>query len=630
VQSFEDYAFNAARIRALTEPLRFAAQRFGELLDPNAHFAAAASFTLDPVTALSEFVELARAHDSTEGKNPSHGVMIDAVRRTRAAVAHDPNLASWYPAEYTAVTTALDLAVDWTAAAGSGFSKPSWLVAEASAAARGPIRTMRAALMDPAAGYRPRLVSAVCGTCSQVTLRTAEWLRFDKELQLMAAVALAEGRTGSRLARELGRTIARSRDSATACVRVRSVLEASPEEFFVAFVLRGVRFPKHLAPFGLRAIDPRAPRWLAGHPSDDDLALTALHASCPGETILIATVTAFDFEHAINLAWRRGERLADQYGAEHRVYRISVNDPVLALRRSDHQLSERSNVEQRLHEARPRLRRPDDRLEQSLRYAALARKERAPVVQVLHSWIALETLVRGSGAPTGPYQFLMQTLAPALAVHAVRQSLAATWHIASRAGRRGPDRAKWLQIESWLGVRGQHRRLPDLNKWVELMRQPPPTGLQAPDLLDTDASIDEAAAALAELLPRMVPFAREAVLRWRWRLAVGNRLSNWCDEVHAQAAAALGRMYVMRNSTVHAGLTDSPGSDQLAHAAENIVDTVYEVLPPWLRPSDPAWKAFQRLNRRAGHVHRTWNHLARPALLNAEGLTRPGGDGLTR
>jgi hypothetical protein len=630
VQSFQDLAFNAARNRALTEPLRFAAQRFGELLDPHAHFAAAASFTLDPVTALSEFIELARAHDASAGNNPSHGVMIDVIRRTRAAVAQDPNLAAWYPSDYAAVVGALDLAVDWGAATAAKSGKKAWLMAEAGAAARGPVRTMRASLLDPQVGYRPRLVSNVCGTCSAPTLSTAQWLRFDRELQLMAAIALAEGRTGARLARELGRGIARSRDSQTACERVRSVLEASPEGFFVAFALRGVRFPKHLAAFGLRAVDPRTPRWRPGHPSEDDLALTSLQASCPGETILVASVTAFDFEHAINLAWRRGERLTDQYGAEHRVYRISVADPVLALRTSDHQLSEKGDPTERLHEARPRLRHPDDRLEQSLRYAALAREERAPVVQVLHSWIALETLVRGSGAPAGPYQFLMQRLAPTLAVHAVRQSLAATWHIASRAGRRGADRDRWLQIEGWLGVHGQHRRLPDLNKWVELMRHEPPKGMHAPTTLAVGASDDQASAVLAELLPRMVPFAREAVLRWRWRLGVGNRLSNWCDEVHAQAAAALGRMYVMRNSTVHAGLTDSLGSDQLAHAAENIVDTVYEVLPAWLRGNDPAWKAFDRLHRRARHVHRTWNHLARPALLNAEGLTRPGGDGLSR
>jgi hypothetical protein len=276
------------------------------------------------------------------------------------------------------------------------------------------------------------------------------------------------------------------------------------------------------------------------------------------------------------------------------------------------------------------MRRPEPRLEQSLRYAALARAERAPVVQVLHSWIALETLARGAAAPAGPYQLLMQNLAPALSIHAVRQSLASTWHIASRANRRGTRSVRWLELERWLGIQSRHRNLSDLSRWVDLMRHEPAEGIVVPSPLGLEASLDEAGKLLLELLPGMVPFAREAILRWRWRLAVGNRLSNWCDEIRVQAQAAIGRMYVMRNATVHTAVTEVTGGDQLAHAAKNVVDSVYEVLPPWLEPGKPTWRAFERLERRAFHLHRTWNNLPLPTLLDAENLTRPGGDGLTR
>jgi hypothetical protein len=630
MQSFADVAFNASHRSDLTEPLRYAAQRFGELLDPNAHFAAAASFTLDPVTAVGEFLELARAHASSGGKNPSHNVMLDGVERTRAALVQDVNLSRWYGVRHAAAVSALDLAVDWIAAAAARVGRRVWLMNETTAAGRGPVRDLWSILKDPRAGYRRRLAAHICATCSQPGLRSSEWLKFDEELRLMAAIALAEGRTDARLAYLIGRAISRARDSGNACSRLLQVLEAHEENFVVVFALDGVRIPCNASAFDLRHVKPDSPQWRPGNPCTHDHALDSLCAANPSKVLLATNVTAFDFEQATNIAWQRGERLADQYGAEHRAYRIEVCAPALVLRLSDDVLSEQTPAARSVLKARPRLARPDPRLEQSLRYAALARAERAPVVQVLHAWIALETLARGPGAPMGPYQFLMHNLARSLAVHAVRQSLAASWHIASRAGRRGAEKGRWLEVERWLGVRSSHRLLPDFNKWVDLMRCDPPHGTAAPTPLAADASLEEAGAVLRELLPTMAPFAREAILRWRWRLAVGNRLGNWCDEVETQAKAALGRMYVMRNSTVHTALTQSVGADQLAHAAKNVVDAVYEVLPPWLVAGQPTWQAFERLSRRANHVHRTWSHLSRPALLNADRLTRPSGDGLTR
>lgn len=630
MQSFAHIAFKASRRLDLTEPLRYAAQRFGELLDPNAHFAAAASFTLDPVTAVGEFLELARAHASSAGKNPSHGVMLDGVERTHAALVQDANLSGWYGEQHQAAVSALDLAVDWAAAAAACVGKQKWLLKETSAAGRGPVRDLYSVLKDPSAGYRRRLTMRIGSVCKQPALRTAEWLKFDEELRLMAAVALAQGRTDTRLAYLIGRAISEARDSESASNRLLQVLEAPEEEFIVAFGLDGVRFPGNAAAFGLRYIKPERPRWEPATPRDHDRALESPYTANPFKILLAASVTAFDPEHATSIAWQRGERLADQYGAEHRAYRIEVCAPALVLRVSDEALSEQRAVAQRVHKAKPCLAQPDRRLEQSLRYAALARAERAPVVQVLHAWIALETLARGQSVPMGPYQFLMHHLTRSLAVHAVRQSLAATWHITSHAGRRSFEKERWLEVERWLGVRSSHRTLPEFNKWVDLMRHDPPRGTTAPTPLPADAALDEAGAVLLELLPAMPPFAREAILRWRWRLAVGNRLSNWCDEVEAQAKAALGRMYVMRNSTVHTALTQSVGGDQLAHAAKNVIDAVYEVLPPWLAANQPTWRALEHLSRRANHLHRTWNHLSRPALLNADRLTRPGGDGLTR
>ena len=631
MQSFENQAWKAAQRTDLSEPLRYVAQRFCELLDPHAHFAAAASFTMDPVTAAHEFLGLARAHASSAGKNPSHHVMLDGVERTRAALVVDQNVDAWFGPLLRPAVASLDRCVDWTAAAAAGIGKKPWLERESAAAARGAVRDLWRVMSNPHTGYRPRLVDRVCVLCMEPTLRTSEWLRFDRELRLIAAVSLTEGRTEIRLARAIARGIAGAHDSQEAVKRLRRVLESSAVEFVVALAIEGVRAPRHLRSFGLREIRRRDPHWVPGQSSAADAALGAFCADQDGRRSIVATdVEAFDFEQAGNVAWQRAERVADQYSAEHRAYRISAAAPMLVMRLDNGDITELKTPGRPVSLAKPRMRRPEPRLEQSLRYAALARAERAPVVQVLHSWIALETLTRGDAAPAGPYQLLMHNLAPALSIHAVRQSLASTWHIASRANRRGSQSGRWLELERWLGIRDQHRNLSDLSRWVDLMRHNPTEGTVVPSPLYPDASLDEAGALLLELLPGMVPFAREAILRWRWRLAVGNRLSNWCDEIRAQAHAAIGRMYVMRNASVHTAVTEVAGGDQLAHAAKNIVDSVYEVLPPWLEPGKPTWRAFGRLERRAFHVHRTWNNLPTQALLDAENLTRPGGDGMTR
>jgi hypothetical protein len=87
-------------------------------------------------------------------------------------------------------------------------------------------------------------------------------------------------------------------------------------------------------------------------------------------------------------------------------------------------------------------------------------------------------------------------------------------------------------------------------------------------------------------------------------------------------------MYVVRNFSVHKALTKADGAGQLSQAAHNVVDAVYEFLPAWLNPKQPTWKALDGIRRRSHHVVKTWGRHRRPALINAERLTRPGGDGL--
>src|SRR2546430_9676497 len=102
MQSFKQGVWTVASDTRYGLPLRYAVQRLAELLDPHAHFAASASFTLDPLTASIEFVELAQAYHLTAGTNPSLGVMVHAAERTRHALNAERNLRRQYAAEHQA------------------------------------------------------------------------------------------------------------------------------------------------------------------------------------------------------------------------------------------------------------------------------------------------------------------------------------------------------------------------------------------------------------------------------------------------------------------------------------------------------------------------------------------------
>lgn len=631
MQSFSATAYRAAQNTRLSDSLRYAAQRWAELLDPHSHFAASASFTFDPATAAREFRELARAHSQSGGRNPSAPVMHDTAARTRRAFASDRRLALWYPAERQAVIAALDalLSDSQRQAATPVISRAAWTRACAESAARGAVRDLHLAMTATTGGFRERLLDRVCTAPAPQPATAAAWRSFDEDLRMLAAIAWAEGRDPRRFGTALTSAIAVAQNDAEALNRVRRHFCMTAEPYVVAVALDGVREATRAPRFGCRRLGV-ATTWDTSARPTADARLTAFVAAHAGADVVLVDVTAYDYEQAYVLAEQRAERLLDQYSARHRAYTFPLRPQALALCVSTAGVKDMSRSVSTPPRPRTLLKAPDSRLEQSLRYAALARAEQAPVVQVLHSWIALETLARGRYAPVAPYRFLLTRLSALLAVHAVRQGLTSSWHVVSRSGRRGTTGARWNELETWLGVRGVHRNLPDLNRWVDVLRHDPPANFPPPASLAQNAPMDEAAAFLQSLLPTLTPFARVSVEQWRWLLERGGRLSNWCDDVEAGAQALLGRMYVMRNSSVHAALVRAAGIEQLSHASRLAVDTVYEVLPAWLKAGKPAWRAFEGVYRRSRHVRETWSRRQRPALVNASRLTRPGGDGLAR
>ena len=607
--------------------MRYAVQRLAELLDPNAHFAASASFTLDPVTAVAEFLELAQAYHLSNGANPSASVMADAAARTRHVLTVERNLSTAYGQRVVDAVDALNDALNFSAAGAQKTSKKKWLDAKIGHAARHPVRALAAVLEDPASGYRQLLMDRVQHACRHPPVTDQEWRQFDDDLRFSASLALSDGRNGTQLSRAVASAVSAASDDAGAATAIVTALTAPTEQFLVAMRVVGVRRPRSVSAFGCVWISAGDP-WSGVPIPAADAELSAFVTEKVDCAVVMAAVEARDTGHARTVGIEQVERLIDQYRARHRAYVFRIDPATLVFRVIDGTLT-RDQSAPVLPEAKARLGRPEPRLEQSLRYAALASSERAPVIKILHSWIALETLARGTGVSLRPYPFVMKYVATLLALHGVRHSLTTAWQVASRAGRRGSRRPRWNEIEGWLGA-SQSRLLPDLNRWLDLVRaDPAAAGVAAPGVLSPAASVLEAAAVLHEVMPDFPPFVTRTLRAWHYRLEVGSRLSNWCDEMERRAEAALGRMYFVRNSSVHTALTQTRASEQMAHAALNITDTVFEVLPRWLRQGDEPWEAFERIERRSKHVRKEWNH-SRPPVLNADKLTTMGGDGLSR
>ena len=623
MQSFSANAWRGANNAKVSEPLRYTAQRLPELLDPHAHFGRSASFKLDPATALRELISLASAHTSTRGRNPSTGVVLDAVHNTRDLIESEAHLADWFEGEREAALAAMTRCTDLALAKRNGLNPRKWLSRELPSAARGPLLAMRNVL-EAAGGYRHRLLAHVESQAVFGIATAPGWRAFDTDLQNLASLLLVEGRSGMSLGKETARVIANAPDSAAALMRLREIWTAEARPFLVAFHLPRVRHPKNLTAFGCRKA--RARSWEDGRTRKR--ADERLREFVKGrDSAILTEVHAFDFDQAQTKAFDVAERLADQYGARHRTYTFEVSPEMLLLRTDSGGVMHFRNVTRTPPHPRALLAAPNEALEQSFRYGALARSERSPIVRILHSWIALEALASEPTAPQRPYRFLQTHLAPALSLQAVRHGIAASWQIASRAGRKGPHAARWAEVERWLGIKNSKgRTLDDLNDWTRLLRGR--ASRDVPKSLPPDASARDAAALFNQLLRDFPPFPRKTVEYWQWMLKKGPRLSNWCAGMELQARTTLNRMYVVRNFSVHKALTKSDGAGQLSHAAHNVVDAVYEFLPPWLEPNRPTWKALDGLRRRSQHVRRAWGANRRATLINAERLTRPGGDGL--
>jgi hypothetical protein len=541
--------------------------------------------------------------------------VLDAVRSSLRA--YDADLSAGFPATYTAACTALD-----TALAGT----PAALAAGAPTLAGSALADLERDLVGAATPLRARLLERIIGACPG---DDADWREFDRLIDLFGATLVAEGRDGAAFARVTVRNLVVAADHSAACAALRDLVSRRSELHAVACVLNGASDPKDAPAFDCAVVTaPR--RWpvncKATQSADTRLAeFLRMYAAGPRQTTIVTLVGAFDPEGARDRGEAKIQALVDQYMTRHRVERLTLGTSSLVLRPSDQHTWRLHREPPSLAKAYTRTTGPLEPLIDAFRYAGLARSTEAPVVQVLHRWIALESLARGSDHPA---EFLYDRVSSLVALHAVRQSLTATWDVVRTAARRSAGSAEWTaNVEPWLRVNAVSGRLGDLTRWIALLGAKPTT---RPATLTTTTTVRRVARLVDDQLVSFNPFAEQAFRRWRARLQNASRFVDWVEGIRKHSRVALVRMYAVRNASVHSAVGEVRGAEQLSIAARNIIDAALEVLPNWLegRPARRPPEALDLVSQRYAALIAA-NGGAGGVAVDADRLTLEQGDGIS-
>jgi hypothetical protein len=215
-----------------------------------------------------------------------------------------------------------------------------------------------------------------------------------------------------------------------------------------------------------------------------------------------------------------------------------------------------------------------------------------------------------------------------VALHAVRQSLTATWDVVRTAARRSAGSTEWTtNVEPWLGVSSVSGRLRDLTRCTALLGAKPTT---PPATVTTRTTVRQVARLVDGLLAGLNPFAEQAFRRWRARLQHAPQFVEWVEGIREHCRIVLVRMYAVRNASVHSAVGEVRGAEQLSIAARNVVDAALEVLPNWLegQPARRPREALRLVSRRYAAVIAA-NGAGGRVTVDTDRLTLEQGDGIT-
>jgi hypothetical protein len=626
LQAFRRDCWEVASRSYLSDALRYLVQRLVEQQDEDTLVAGSGTSRLDPLSAVVEGQRVARSHhvDGQPTYELAHSVLT-AVQR--ALTDHQAEFTAWFGAPFQNAKMALAAALSGTRArfkaAAQGLASIDLPALEHEFVA-GPT-PLRRCLLD-------QILSP------PVPLAQED---LDSVIDMFGATLVAEGRNGAAFANALVACVRAATDHHSSATAIRALVDRPSEKHCVAMILVGSSQPRDVDAFDC-ALVTTPQRWPAdcGAEARADSRLADFkrtHAAGNDRSLLVTSVDAFDMHGARDRAGAKAQALIDQYSSRHRIANFKLAGSYLVMRSSDQRTNRPHRIPHRLGKGKAysRTSGPLPQTIDAFRYAALARDTEAPVVQVLHRWIALESLAHGArdlplpdgrGRTMRAADFVTQRVADLVALQAIRQSLTASWDVVRIAARRSTSADSWRDIENWLDVVPVSGRLADLTRWTALLAAQP---TRRPTSLTRSTSVRPVAKVVEGQLRSFNPFAEQAFLRWQTLLRDTSRFARWVNSIREDTRVALLRMYAVRNASVHSAVGEVRGAEQLTIAARNIVDAVLEVLPNWLEghPSRRPWEALNLVALRYRAVIAA-NLSPGTVSIDADRLTLEAGDGV--
>lgn len=495
------------------------------------------------------------------------------------------------------------------------------------AASCGPVREMGDAVTNPRSGYQARLIEAVGERFRFPPSHSADWRSFDRDLTYLASLGLSQGRDAAGLGKAVVLALRDAVDADDAARRLSRELTRDPSDYEVVLVVDGATSVLDAKAFGF---EPAGPTWGSSEQCSFDLRkfLNRQRSNGPCAPV-VRRVRAHDPYAAYALALGPAEELVAYLVAEHRVNDIRLRRPALVLDHGSETVVDMPRLPRAAGRARALNRRPLPELSDSLRHYARARGERAPSLAVRDTWVALEGVANGAerilanGAsktyPAG--SFLPPHAAAATVLAAARNQLVALWqHLRDTAP--AVDASRWSDIRRWLGVPRFERHV-SLRRFQRLVAAADGQ-TSAPDRLAPEATVEEAGAALIYLVQALGPYSRQRVAEVQERLTNAERLGDWCVLVDRRAQLQLRRMKFLRHRVVHRAAFED-ATLQLAVAAHDLADAVFEVLPHFMRDTNAKpWEALRATKEHRDRLMSQWRRAGSSApVFNPERLVRP-------
>jgi hypothetical protein len=623
---FQPVVLRASANKNLSVHVRYLSARWAELLDYKSNSVVSAVFRVDPCLWFDELDRTATDYVADDGDR--FPMMLDLLKRSMGYLGSRADIGRWYPSE----------ARDFRNEAKQAQPHPSALRSVKQAHVLGVVKTiqigslkkLRIALEDPADGYRSRLFAAIQSEIAAGTTTPEAWSRFDDHLSQLAACMLSEGRTGRSLAEATATVIAAAKSDTEAMRGFLNLAQAPKQDFIVGVVLEGaksVRAPQDygfsLGSSGFAGASAAVNSYLAKFLKEHDGGTSACG--------LLIPASAWDASSARDDALLEAQRLQDQLTAEHRLSRFSLNDSVCVYDVS----SGNAKVllpDRAIHnEARAMVHVSRGPLARSLRYNALSRTERSPVIAVLHGWIALENLgaeVRifdkrlKKMVPGNPASFVMEHVPSVVLLSTAKNMFTGSWLLFRTLGRTH-EPARWQQVEQWIGAKPNSKSV-DLDKWSNLLTRAARLGKSkrtVPKLGAGDPQAD-AALYLRELIPNLGPLASRRLDEILDRLRAGTTFAAWSTQSKLLAGINMARLRRLRNEAVHKAVAHQEGAKHLALAGQAVLDSTYEMTGSWLS-GRLAWKAVDLAGRRSVKRVQLWSKTAGPLSVSVSSLSGP-------